>query len=514
MLRSYRLLNVICKTNQKAYADYIEEVSYTKYGSKEIEVYRSMQGCYRAFSYLYGQILQGKSLEESSRIDCPCCMHNKDKTASVTFDVCFGCTGKEAKAKFPVEPFHQEAYVLRDLTEKEVMTDINAKIPEHLRKRRKKGGKDCPLRALTYSGKVSTKYFQGLRYTGLLGSICKHEFPLYFLNVMYGKEKQVFASRVWEHLHNLDPKRKWIAKYDIMCMFEKYLDARGRPLPEITAIPSGHARFHRWSCQESWGPLSVKGNGLSVGEEIELLWSYLMLLWPRLKEMAPKNRIDELTDHLIYRGQQCLQNLHYKLETFAKRAAKTYHEADTAIEASACGLNVDNAEKWYQEFQSSINPEDEESLSWQKTYAGLLHDLYAQRWVEHKQYRKGHTFRSRKTLIEHLALIERQRRMTRWAGNDPRYKEFTAKHWRSQMEYYRKKMVAADNDQFFYMSTSRQLMKHKHGHKGYKTRIETSNQISKASVERQKALDQWNYYRALIYPFQQDLTVAEFIEYG
>jgi len=52
MLRSYRLLNVICKTNQKAYADYIEEVSYTKYGSKEIEVYRSMQGCYRAFVFV------------------------------------------------------------------------------------------------------------------------------------------------------------------------------------------------------------------------------------------------------------------------------------------------------------------------------------------------------------------------------------------------------------------------------------------------------------------------------
>jgi len=441
-------------------------------------------------------------------------MHNKDNIASVTFDVCFGCTGKEAKAKFPVEPFHREAYILRDLSEKEVMTDIDAKIPEHLRKGRKKGGKDCPLRALTYSGKVSTKYFEGLRYTGLLGSVCKHEFPLYFLNILYGKEKQVFASRVWEHLHNLDPSRKWIAKYDIMCMFEKYLDARGRPLPDVTAIPSGHARFHRWACQESWGPLSVKGNGLSVGEEIELLWSYLMLLWPRLKEMAPENRIDELSDHLKYRAQQCLEKLHHKLESFAKRASKTYHEADAAIKASVCGLSEDQAEEWYAQFQSSADPDTEDMISWQEAYAGLLHDLYARRWVDHRQYRKGHTFRSFKNLLEHIVLMERKRKLVRWSESHPMYQAFTAKHWRSQMEHFRKKVIAADNDQFFYMSTSRQLMKHKHGHKGYKTRIETSNQISKASVERQKALEQWNYYRGLLYPFQNDLSMAEFAEFG
>jgi hypothetical protein len=517
LLKHYRDLNLICHVNQHQFAELIAFNSYTKAVMTEIEVYRSIQGCYRVFSYLMGQIAKGRTIGNTTRVDCPCCMSNKKNLATVTFDACFGCTGKESNARNTVAPFHGEDYILQDLTEDQVLVDIKLKLsPEELIKKGIRPDviekEACELRATEYTGAPSSKYFSGLRFTGLMGSVCKHGFPLYFMNIMYGKEKMVFASRVWEHMRDLDPTRKWNAKYDVMCVFEKYLRDRGRKGPDITAIPSGHARFHRWLCQELWGTLSVPGNGLSVGEEIELLWKELMHIWSRLKEMSPENRRDELTDHLMYRSEVCLKKLHQKLEDFADRAEKTYQEAKKAIDTSDCGLTEATADAWYSLYSTAIAHSTIQTLCWQEKYAGLLYDLYNNQWVPHNQFRKGQTLRSEKTLMELILQMEKQKGVSpRWEQNSILYTDWLQKYWRTQMEICRKKVVMFDNDQFFYVETMRHT---KHGRKNYKKRVDTAKLISKASVARHIALEQWNGFRSKLYPNTSAVSLEQFIEDG
>jgi hypothetical protein len=517
LMNNYRDMNLICKVNQHQYAEYIRSMSFTASVLSEVEVYRAMQGCYRVFSFLIGQITKGRTIDDTTRVDCPCCMSNKEKLATVTFDACFGCTGKESNARNTVQPIHGNDYILPDLSEDQVMTDVKLKLsPDQLLR---KGihpdlieKEACELRATEYTGAPNSKYFQGLRFTGLMGSVCKHEFPLFFLNIMYGKEKMVFASRVWEHMRDLDPTRKWNAKYDIMCVFQKYLRDRGRKGPDITAIPSGHARFHRWLCQELWGTLSVKGNGLSVGEEIEVLWKELMSIWSRLKEMTPENRRDELTDHLIYRAQLCLRKLHEKLETFANRAEKTLREANTNIQKSDCGLTEVTADAWYERYSTAIAHSALQTLSWQQKYAGLLYDLYEKQWVAHEHFRKGSTMRSKKTLLESIVQLEKQKGVTeRWGQLSNNYLEWLQHYWRAQLETFRKKVVMFDNDQFFYVETMRHQ---KHGRKNYKRRVDTAKLISKASVSRHLALEQWNGFRRLLYPNTSYVTLEQFTDDG
>jgi hypothetical protein len=511
MLKDFRSLNLICKVNQKTYAEHIVRSSHTKYDSTEVEVYRSMQGCYRAFSFIYGQMMKGKTVHEPSRIDCPCCTFSEDAVATVTFDVCFGCTGKEARAQNPVRPFHGEAYVLEDLTEEEVMNDVNLKINTPNTNQRKVLPGDCELRATEYTGTAASPYYKGLRFTGLMGSICKHGFPWFFMNVMYGKEKLVFASKVWEHLRAKFPKRMWNAKYDIMCVFEKYLSDRGRPLPNFTGIPAGHSKFHRMLCQLLWGPLFVEYMGLSCGEEIETLWRDLMQIWARLQEMSPENRIDELTDHLLYLADICIQTIHEKLISFAARAEKTLLQAKEAIKNSTCGLTEVEADLWYAQYSATLKT-TKETPFWQEIYAGYLDDLYNKRWVLDHQYRKGVTLRSITQLKKLIDDLEKQKNISsRWLPNSNSYDLWTKRAWEREKEFWRRKVIMADNDQFFYIHTSRHQ---KYGRKGYKKRIEAAKLIGKSSIARQRALDKWNDYNRRLFPQSGEITLEQFTARG
>ena len=53
-----------------------------------------------------------------------------------------------------------------------------------------------------------------------------------------------------------------------------------------------------------YSPLRCKGIGLSDGEVMERLWSYLRRFSRMSKEMRPSHRIDILTSALLYYGEQ------------------------------------------------------------------------------------------------------------------------------------------------------------------------------------------------------------------
>lgn len=61
--------------------------------------------------------------------------------------------------------------------------------------------------------------------------------------------------------------------------------------------------------QVFYSPLRCEGFGLSDGEVMERLWSYLRRFSRMTKEMRPAHRIDVLTHALLYYGLRSKQKL-------------------------------------------------------------------------------------------------------------------------------------------------------------------------------------------------------------
>jgi len=77
-------------------------------------------------------------------------------------------------------------------------------------------------------------------------------------------------------------------KYDNACRLHSSLISHNQLhlLPSSLCIPIGHALTHVQSCQILRNPMRVEGNGMAAGEEIETLWSRMLRIWPKLKEVS------------------------------------------------------------------------------------------------------------------------------------------------------------------------------------------------------------------------------------
>ena len=68
----------------------------------------------------------------------------------------------------------------------------------------------------------------------------------------------------------------------------------------IVAVPMFHGYAHNASCQHQFSPRNIAGCGLTDGENVERLWSYLGRFARMTKEMSAGNRVDLLTDALSH----------------------------------------------------------------------------------------------------------------------------------------------------------------------------------------------------------------------
>lgn len=66
------------------------------------------------------------------------------------------------------------------------------------------------------------------------------------------------------------------------------------------SVPIFHSYAHESSCQYVYNPRNKEGMGLTDGENIERLWSYLGRFSKMSKEMSAANRTDLLSDALYH----------------------------------------------------------------------------------------------------------------------------------------------------------------------------------------------------------------------
>ena len=68
----------------------------------------------------------------------------------------------------------------------------------------------------------------------------------------------------------------------------------------VVAVPIFHGYAHNAMCRNQFSPRNIEGFGLTDGENVERLWSYLGRISRMTKEMSSGNRIDLLSDVLYH----------------------------------------------------------------------------------------------------------------------------------------------------------------------------------------------------------------------
>nr|XP_026696040.1 uncharacterized protein LOC108950923 isoform X2 [Ciona intestinalis] len=113
--------------------------------------------------------------------------------------------------------------------------------------------------------------------------------------------------------------------YDIACRLEDHLRAKNNTelLQKLAfAVPVFHGYGHNMDCQIKYNPRRKTGFGLTEGETVERLWSFLRNFNKVTKEMLPEHRTDLLTDGLIHYGVLMVQKFQRAVATKVKANAE------------------------------------------------------------------------------------------------------------------------------------------------------------------------------------------------
>jgi hypothetical protein len=107
--------------------------------------------------------------------------------------------------------------------------------------------------------------------------------------------------------------------YDIACRFHAHANNSSSPIfPYLNriqfAVSIFHAYAHTPSCQINYHPRRLNNTGLTDGESLERLWSYLGGFVNMTRRMRPNHRLDILAlaiEHFANKGIENLGNLFF-----------------------------------------------------------------------------------------------------------------------------------------------------------------------------------------------------------
>jgi len=208
-----------------------------------------------------------------------------------------------------------------------------------------------------------------------------------FVDIKGGGEKYIYPKVICEWFRKQDwvVDGKDVGKYDVMCSFVPYMRSRGfeGDLPHVKSIPVVHSLSHRKECQINYGPYWCLGNGLDGGEYIEVLWSLLNPIFPRIREMSHAYRRETLELHLEYIAQSRMEDIENILLTQMKNSFLFYDQASHVLDGiiSTNPINLFTpaiVETWKRSFiSSSENQIGELVIPWQEEYAFLLNQYFS-----------------------------------------------------------------------------------------------------------------------------------------
>ncbi|CAB5368131.1 unnamed protein product [Rhizophagus irregularis] len=180
----------------------------------------------------------------------------------------------------------------------------------------------------------SLQKFKHLDDTGIFGSTCRHGIPLKFLNLRNMGERYVLAECLIDHFQQQFSKsnQKFIFLYDIACFLDAHIANPNNILYPYRerftwAVSIFHAYAHTSKCQQKYHPRVIKSVGLTDGESLERLWSYLGKFAKTTKYMKFGHRLDIIGTALEFHYQKSVEKLANNLFKRYKNAKKVEHES-------------------------------------------------------------------------------------------------------------------------------------------------------------------------------------------
>ncbi|XP_052086482.1 uncharacterized protein LOC127723773 [Mytilus californianus] len=301
---------------------------------------------------------------------CPACFQCETKI--FCFDADFQLVRKTSSGQQWLSPKHQERFFLDQKEVDSFMCTYNNSPVDN----------DCSdfqagsnIRSKAKNKKLSE--------TAVFGATCRHDYPQKFFSLKHG-ERLGYAVYLIKLLLNENNEQKMHVSYDIACLLKKHLQKNGHEdiLKKVSfSIPIFHCYGHGVPCQILYGPRRTKNLGLTDGEGIERLWSYLGKFSSITKEMSPENRTDLLTDGLIYYGQKIKDKLGDTLVSKYKRASKLEENSNTSLLEMLSSFpdgeaDMDIIEEWVNEEKTAILSRMQNSSN-ESEYILSKTDIYA-----------------------------------------------------------------------------------------------------------------------------------------
>ncbi|XP_064400958.1 uncharacterized protein LOC135347050 isoform X2 [Halichondria panicea] len=323
------------------------------------KVYPAIIDSFEEFRYYHFklQTLDGISTEPDDFCKCPACPQDGERggIVHISYDAMFGLCRKKAAGVSIRNPHHQGRYFV---DQKEVDNFMNSY--SSTKKASKKGCNDF----LAGSIVRSRQRYAALDETAVAGLACRHESPLKFLNFKFGE-------RIGYAVYLLDKLLELYSCGDISILF----------LYDIGCLLKHHLELE-------FSPRFQEGFGLTDGEVLERLWSYMRRFSKMTKEMRPSHRIDVLNDALGHFAYQSSMNLGDILVERMKKAVNLVQGTSSDLEALRTDSSGDpvftsnDIKRWYAEDKSkgcttSENMQVHVENVWQESYVEHLQSFWA-----------------------------------------------------------------------------------------------------------------------------------------
>ena len=140
--------------------------------------------------------------------------------------------------------------------------------------------------------------------TGVMVMVCRHDTPLFSVNMTSAGEKQHYALALIDRLFHEIPEHVHVGiMYDIGCQVHYSCEKWGFLSDYRDRIEWGisvfHAGGHNWACQLVYHPRKRKGFGLSDGEGCERFWWKLSPLIGNLRVQGFFARLYSLDSQMV-----------------------------------------------------------------------------------------------------------------------------------------------------------------------------------------------------------------------
>ncbi|XP_040927240.1 uncharacterized protein LOC114857791 isoform X2 [Betta splendens] len=170
------------------------------------------------------------------------------------------------------------------------------------------------------------------------------------------------------------------------------------------AVPAFHVFGHKLQCQVLYSTRRLKGFGLTDGEGMERLWSFLRRFARVTKEMSPSHRLDLLTEALLYYGRRKSADIEVQLHHRWEKAEKVTNLAKEEL-AAVLKEAPDSVPKWKRvyvttliELQQLKSCDHDSAVADEKKIESCLQKIERQYYITRRWNQSDSIFQS--TLLE------------------------------------------------------------------------------------------------------------------